>query len=342
MTVAMTWAVPLEAIVVVLTVRLIVDSVGARSGTLSQATVETIAKTAMSGIMVRDTGRSNKYNKRMKLAGQPASAKAIVGKGEQGYALAALHVGISVMSVLMSMALPVWSHMAKREKEEELIWRGNQYVRGITLFQRKFANTFPPTVDVLVDQRFLRKKYKDPITNDDFLLLPAGAGMPMQNQIPGQAGRGGPAPMAPATGGAPNRSTISGPTQAVTPGGSIGLGIGGVASKSKETSIKIYNGRQKYNEWAFIAIQVAQRVGAPNAGQFPGQPMQPGMQQGFPGMVPGSRGGPGTTFTPVGPGGRGMPPGRPPVPFGQPGQSPFPQSPFGGRGQQPPQRPPGG
>ena len=277
----------------------------------------------------------------MNLAGQPASAKVTAGNREQGYAMAALLVGISVMSVLMSMALPVWSHMAKREKEEELIWRGKQYVRAITLFQRKFANTYPPTVDVLVDQRFLRKKYKDPITNEDFVLLPAGAGMPMQNQIPGQTGPGGPTPPMPsATGGTPTRPTISGPTQAVTPGGNIGLGIGGVASRSKETSIKIYNGRQKYNEWAFVAIQAAQRIGAPNGGQFPGQPIQPGMP-GMPGMPPGR--GPGTTFNPAGRGGMppNMPSGRPPVPFGQPGQSPFGQSPFGGRGQQP-QRPPGG
>ena len=58
--------------------------------------------------------------------------------------------------------------MATREKEEELIFRGKQYARAIGLFQRKFANTAPPTIDVLVEQRFLRKKYKDPITNDDF------------------------------------------------------------------------------------------------------------------------------------------------------------------------------
>ena len=58
--------------------------------------------------------------------------------------------------------------MATREKEEELIFRGRQYARAIGLFQRKFANTAPPTIDVLVEQRFLRKKYKDPITNDDF------------------------------------------------------------------------------------------------------------------------------------------------------------------------------
>ena len=88
--------------------------------------------------------------------------------GNRGYAMAALLVAMSVMAVLMSALLPVWSHLATREKEEELIFRGKQYARAIGLFQRKFANTAPPTIDLLVEQRFLRKKYKDPITNDDF------------------------------------------------------------------------------------------------------------------------------------------------------------------------------
>src|SRR6185436_2660640 len=53
---------------------------------------------------------------------------------------------------------------------------GQQYAHAIGLFQKKFANAFPPNIDVLVEQRFLRKKFKDPITNDDFVLLPGGAG----------------------------------------------------------------------------------------------------------------------------------------------------------------------
>ena len=93
--------------------------------------------------------------------------------------MAALLIGLSVLAVLMTAALPVWSQFAKREKEEELIWRGQQYARAVGLFQRKFANTYPPNLEILIEQRFLRKKYKDPITNDDFQLIPAvGAVVP--------------------------------------------------------------------------------------------------------------------------------------------------------------------
>src|SRR5207302_2319563 len=88
--------------------------------------------------------------------------------------MAALLMAIAVVAIMMTVAMPVWKQTAQREKEDELVFRGMQYVHAIALFQRKTANAFPPSVQLLVDQRFLRKKYKDPITNDDFQLLTAG------------------------------------------------------------------------------------------------------------------------------------------------------------------------
>src|SRR5690349_9964693 len=89
-------------------------------------------------------------------------------QGEGGYAMVALLIGLSIMAVALSVALPTWSTMARREKEAELVFRGEQYARAIQLFQRKYANSFPPNLEVLVDQKFLRKRYKDPITGEDF------------------------------------------------------------------------------------------------------------------------------------------------------------------------------
>lgn len=89
--------------------------------------------------------------------------------GQDGYAMAALVVGIAVMGVLASVAMPVLSQTMQREKEAELIFRGEQYARAVGLFQRKFGpGSLPPNLDTLFDQRFLRKKYKDPITGKDF------------------------------------------------------------------------------------------------------------------------------------------------------------------------------
>ena len=255
--------------------------------------------------------------------------------------MAALLVAMAVMAVLMSVALPVWRHDAQREKEEELIFRGKQYARAIGLFQRKFANTPPPTIDVLVEQRFLRKKYKDPITKDDFQPLYANQAMP--------GAVGGPSGAAGSTG-----ATTQRPTGQViqsgfnNTGATAAGGIVGVTSKSKETSIKVYNGRTKYNEWAFVYVQTSQRPGQSGQGQQQGMPpggfqggpnqQRPGGQQPFGMQPPGG----------LGPGQR--PQQQPPFPGGQPNR---PVGPGGGAGSpftpntqpftpgRPPQRPPG-
>lgn len=216
----------------------------------------------------------------------------LAGRDNRGYAMAALLVAMSVMAVLMGAILPVWNHMAIREKEEELIFRGNQYARAIGLFQRKFANAAPPTIDVLVEQRFLRKKYKDPITNDDF--QPIFANQAMQ-PMGGPQGQGaGSQPQQPR----PLLQAGFGSTGVTAAGGVIG-----VTSKSSENSIKIFNGRSRYNEWAFVNVQTSQQPGQPGGG----------------GGVPGVQGGP--NQGPAGPAGR-LPFGMPLPPGARPIQGP--------------------
>ena len=258
--------------------------------------------------------------------------------------MAALLVAMSIMAVMMTVAMPVWKQQTRREREEELVFRGMQYVHAIALFQRKFANAYPPNVDVLVEQRFLRKKFKDPITNDDFQLLPAGAGTQAPGQTAPQPG-GGRGADPPGGGGAPptrgttvaaqptqtqSQPATGGALRGVSPigtpgaGGGTTAGVGGVASKSKDTSIRLYNGRNHYNEWAFVyqpQVQQAGQGGAPGTaqpGQVPGQrgglPIQPrgrGRGGDSPFDAPGGRGG-----------GRGFGPGQqmpiqPPSPRGR-------------------------
>ena len=67
----------------------------------------------------------------------------LAGQGQQdGYAMAALLVAMAIMAVMTSVAMPVWSRVAQREKEEELVFRGEQYARAIGLFQRLLNRTF--------------------------------------------------------------------------------------------------------------------------------------------------------------------------------------------------------
>jgi len=68
-------------------------------------------------------------------------------------------------------------------------------------------------------------------------------------------------------------------------GGQVGGGIAGVASKVEKASIKIYNDREKYNEWEFIYDYSKDRTGAGRAAAAMGTPQQ--------GTTPGA-GGPGT------------------------------------------------
>src|SRR5919204_5517515 len=161
--------------------------------------------------------------------------------GQGGYAMAVLLVSLSVMAILLTVAMPVWKHTARRERETELVFRGQQYARAIGLFQRKHGpGTLPPTIDVLVNEHFLRKKFKDPITNDDFQVLVQGAQQPgIGQQQPGSA-----RPGTQVSGrGAPTSAIMAGPptTQVQGRGGVIG-----VASKSTAESIRIYNGRTHY------------------------------------------------------------------------------------------------
>jgi type II secretory pathway pseudopilin PulG len=204
-----------------------------------------------------------------------------------GYAMAGLLVMMAVMAIMMSVAMPVWKQIAQREKEEELIFRGQQYAHAIGLFQRKFANAMPPNVNVLVEQRFLRKKYKDPITNDDFALLTMGQA----------AAANAPAPGASSRGSRPGQTQQVSMTASPSPGrsgtpasrGARSLEAGlmnafiGVVSKSKDKSIRLYQGKNHYNEWAFVFVPQTQTPGAGVPGSpTPGQRGQRG--------VPGQRG----------------------------------------------------
>lgn len=266
----------------------------------------------------------------MYLEGQGARGR---HTADAGYAMAALLVSLGVLAVLMSAALPVWRQQAQREKEAELIFRGEQYARAIGLYQRKLGpGNYPPNIDALVQQRFLRKKYKDPMVEDgEFQIIPFG-GAP-QPGIGGQPGRqSGPGQMqsplqSPPRGGfgsTPSRGGFGG-TPAI--GAAIGGGAGpimGVVSKSKEASIRIYKGGSHYNQWQFIGIVPQQ------------QPGGRGQQQ--PGVMPGGRGRGATPGSgPTGGPGRGVGgergrggPGRG---FPDPGRGfPFPGPGRGGRG----------
>jgi hypothetical protein len=204
--------------------------------------------------------------------------------------MVALLVAMSVMAIMMSAALPAWHTMARREKEAELVFRGEQYARAIGLWQQKFANQPAPSIDVLVEQRFLRKRYKDPITNDEFQLLGSGASQPGQTQQgTTPQGRGG------AQQGMQTALQAMQQAQerlaALSGRGNAPGGIVGVTSKSGEKSLRLYNGRDTYNQWVFMPVARG-RAGGGARGGAPGPQGRGGRGvEGRGGQGPDGRGG---------------------------------------------------
>jgi type II secretory pathway pseudopilin PulG len=92
---------------------------------------------------------------------------------QQGFALAALICIITAALIVTAAVVPAYVMQAKRERERELIFRGEEYVRAIEKYQRKYQ-AFPGSIDDLLLRdgvRFLRRQYTDPITGEEFRLI---------------------------------------------------------------------------------------------------------------------------------------------------------------------------
>ncbi len=97
-------------------------------------------------------------------------------RAEEGYVLLSLLLIVALLVVAAAAVLPSISFEIKRDREQELIHRGVQYSRAIRSYYKKFGR-YPTRIEELESTnnlRFLRKRYKDPITGQDFKLLHFG------------------------------------------------------------------------------------------------------------------------------------------------------------------------
>ncbi|MGA9719041.1 MAG: nucleoporin [Acidobacteriaceae bacterium] len=96
---------------------------------------------------------------------------------EDGYLLLTVLVMIFLMLLALSIAAPRVAKQIQRDKEQEAVHRGLQYKRAIQLYYKKFG-AYPSDIKQLENTnqiRFLRKRYKDPITGkDDWRLIHMG------------------------------------------------------------------------------------------------------------------------------------------------------------------------
>jgi hypothetical protein len=121
---------------------------------------------------------------------------------ESGYALLLAVFLTTLLLIATIVAVPSVRTERQRDKEQEMIWRGKQYVRAIKLYYRKNGR-FPTTLDDLIKPkmgslRYLRQAYKDPMNKEDgtwrlIYVGPAGQLIgsmkpPQALQFPGAAG----------------------------------------------------------------------------------------------------------------------------------------------------------
>ncbi len=96
---------------------------------------------------------------------------------QQGYVLIVMLLFLALMVIGLTAAAPAMATRVRREREIELIHRGKQYARAIRLFYRKFGR-YPVRLEELEKTnniRFLRKRYKDPMTaSGDWRLIHYG------------------------------------------------------------------------------------------------------------------------------------------------------------------------
>ena len=175
----------------------------------------------------------------------PLSTPRAHSEGEGGFALVIVIAGITVMMIMMGAAVPTWRYVMQNDREQELYFRGDQIARAVEEYQRKNGNTFPPSLEVLVKGKYLRREYKDPmVKGGKWRFVRPGEAVPV-SAIP----TGGP-------GGASPKPSPTPPPSAFGPAGGTSVGvIAGVASTSHDNSLRIFNGRTRYDQWIFLAGQ---------------------------------------------------------------------------------------
>jgi len=90
---------------------------------------------------------------------------------EWGYAVLLVLFLVATLLLFSAVATPSILLQGRREKEQDLIWRGNQYVRAVRLFYQKNGR-YPQNVDELrkgnaTGVHFLRKPYIEPLNTED-------------------------------------------------------------------------------------------------------------------------------------------------------------------------------
>lgn len=149
-------------------------------------------------------------------------------------------VAIFVMGIGLLVAVPVWKTQIQREKEEELIFRGKQYVEAIRIYQMSHPGSFPRSLDELLEKKCIRQLYKDPITKEGKWNIILTYGGISKNK------------------GSLLQKILVAPPSALS--NIENPQIIGVVSSSPDESIKIYFNQDTYDKWIFFYGQDPEKM----------------------------------------------------------------------------------
>lgn len=185
---------------------------------------------------------------------------------QAGFTLVMFVMIIAVMSIMMGAAVQSISFQMQREREAELIFRGEQYVEAIRLYKVRYGRNPMRLKEIWeADPKVIRKKWKDPITDSEnwgiIFVGQEGRGVGRNLGLNGTPGAETPLPTGtPAIGGGRGGRGRSGQgnNNGLPPGvsrndeGELIGPIAGVHSNSCDESIRVYQGRNSYCEWEFV------------------------------------------------------------------------------------------
>lgn len=203
---------------------------------------------------------------------------------DRGYAFLILMLLVTILLISLTAAVPDILTQGRREREAELIFRGNQYARAIALFHRQF-NRYPASIEELTQKtngyRFLRHPFSDPMSPsgkwrfihadangvvlDSKTLVPPGGkqakpgASDQASQKTDEAGMG--------TGQETGKEETKPPEGAAQD--VKGAFIVGVASTNSKQSIRVYDDQDHYDHWEFLGIPSTASGAAPGPGQPP-------------------------------------------------------------------------
>ena len=185
------------------------------------------------------------------------------GGANAGFVLFGVLVGVNLVGIGLLAANMLWSRVLQREREAELLFRGEAVVRAIERFSETRPGTLPESLEQLVEEKYLRRAWLDPFTGRPFRLLRQEGGPSAADADPNarplpppNPAEGDPALLMDRPGlteAPPTEDREEGPSgTAATPSGIIG-----VASESDLLSFRVYQGARRYSDWRFEATATA-------------------------------------------------------------------------------------